>query len=557
MPARIYPSTAVAVALLLLLVCQAAADSVSGAAPDSHSTVASAEALASVHRSGAPHVLASAVAQQAASPGPGEHHLGSRPRRPCATEAGQAPLSLSSPSAFMASSLTPTFWWGTATAAYQVEGYTTANGRGASIWDTFSATPGKTYNGESGEKADEFYKRYPADIKLMQSLGVRHFRMSVAWPRILPKGTGTVNQAGVNFYVTLVDALKAADIQPYVTLYHWDLPQTLQDSYGGWGSSRIVNDFAAYADVVFKALGSRVTYWTTFNEPWSFCFMGNANGQHAPGLTDRAVAWNCAYHVLLAHAAAVKKFRAAVPGGKIGMNINSDWSEPFSSSSQDQAAADRKVEFMAGIFGDPLYLGDWPASVKQRVPNLPTITSDQARDIKGSTDYFALNHYTTLYVKDAPGAYGLEGLLDASASANGPEGLVGPQADSSWLYTVPWGIRKMLNWVNNRYHPGEIYVTENGCDVPGESGLALPEALNDTFRVNFYQGYVQAAAQAAAYDGVPLKGYFAWSLLDNFEWADGYAKRFGIVYVDYSTQARYVKRSARYLANLFGTVGSA
>eukprot|EP00884_Botryococcus_braunii_P008097 jgi/Botrbrau1/17289/Bobra.0015s0046.1 len=294
----------------------------------------------------------------------------------------------------------PDFFLGFATAAYQVEGGANDGGRGPTIWDTFTHTSGKVHNNETGDVAVDFYHRFQDDIRIMKSLGIKHFRLSVAWSRIFPAGVGSQpNQQGLDFYSNLVDALLDAGITPYVTLFHWDLPQALQDKYGGWEGGQVVDDFAAYASAVFKALGNRVVWWTTFNEPWTFCFLGYGIGVHAPGVKgeSRAAPWVCTYHVLLAHAAAVKAFRALVPGGKISMNINGDWSEPYSTSAADQEAAARHMEFQIAIFGDPLYTGDWPESVKKRVAALPAFTPQQAADILNSTDYYAMNFYTAKF----------------------------------------------------------------------------------------------------------------------------------------------------------------
>ncbi|KAK9917352.1 hypothetical protein WJX75_003452 [Coccomyxa subellipsoidea] len=451
-----------------------------------------------------------------------------------------------------AAQTTPPFYLGFATAAPQIEGANATDGRGPSIWDTYEAIPGNIDNGDTSAVADDFYHLYLNDIAAMRLLGVKRFRMSIAWPRIFPSGDGQVNQQGLDFYARVLEALLVAGIEPHVTLYHWDLPQALQDRFGGWNSDQIVPIFAQYAATVFQALGDYTTHWTTVNEPWTFCFLGYGQGSGAPGINDKVQAWNCVHNVLQAHAAAVKQFRALVPGGKISINLNCDWAQPLTGAPSDADAAQRKMEFMLGAFADPIFKGDFPASVKQRISFLPQITPQLAADLNGSVDYFALNHYTSTFVANQQGAMGLQGACDYTETQVDVNGkLIGDQAESDWLKVTPWGFRLMLNWVNNRYQPNEIVVTENGMSMKGESAMPMPQALQDTQRVNFCRDYVAAATDAVNLDKVPMTGYFAWSLLDNFEWGNGYSKRFGLVHVDFKTQQRYYKASAKFLVNLF------
>lgn len=463
----------------------------------------------------------------------------------------------------------PDMFWGSATAAYQVEGAVWEGGRGPSIWDTFAHTPGKTLNGDTGDVTDDFYHRYPEDIKLMQSLGIRNFRLSIAWPRIFPQGRGEPNPEGLAFYSDLIDALLAAGIEPHVTLYHWDLPQALMDEYGGWLSEAVVPDFARYAAVMFRALGGRVVWWTTFNEPWTFCFLGYGNGEHAPGrCSDRSKSpegdsasepFIASHNVLRAHAAAVAEFRVAVPGGRISMNINGDWAEPYDLESQaDRDAAERHIQFQVALYADPLYRGDYPAAVRDRVPGLPSFTAAERAALLGSMDYYAMNHYASNYVRDAPrwaadpgSPWQWEDTSQSDTNARGHK--IGPKADSPWLNVSPGGFRSMINWISKRYGRPPIVVTESGCDVPDESSLPPHAALADPFRVDYYRSYLAAAMQAKHQDGVDLQGYFAWSLLDNFEWAMGFKNRFGIIHVDYKTLERRPKDSARWLQQFFGT----
>lgn len=394
----------------------------------------------------------------------------------------------------------------------------------------------------------------------MASLGVASFRFSLSWARLLPDGVGTeLNPDGLRFYTALLDELAAAGIEPHVTLYHWDLPQALQDKYEGWLSLQSVDDFANYARLVFEAFGDRVTYWSTFNEPYTFAFCGHALGIHAPGrCSDRSRCsagdtstepWTVSHHVLLAHAAAVRHFRALVPDGRISININAEWAEPLNPADPaDVVAAGRYLDSQLGLYADPLWKGDYPESLKRLVPALPTFTPEQSAALKGSADYFLLNHYTSRYVKHAPGPAGAP--VDAQAVTEKDGVPIGPRAASFWLFSVPWGFRKLLAHVAKTYG-GEIMVTESGCDGPGEDVTPLPAVLNDDFRLQYFQGYVAAAEAAVREDGANITSYASWSLLDNFEWAEGYESRFGIVYVDYKTQARHPKASARWLASKF------
>ena len=356
----------------------------------------------------------------------------------------------------------------------------------------------------------------------MKSLGVASFRFSLSWPRIVPDGAGAVNQPGLDFYSNVVDALLAAGIEPHVTLYHWDLPQALQDGYGGWLDPASVDDFARYAAAVFARLGDRVTSWSTFNEPYTFAFCGHELGIHAPGrCSDRARCaegnsavepWVVSHHVLLAHAAAVKHFRALVPKGRISININAEWAEPLTDSPADVAAASRYLDSQLGLYGDPLWFGDYPESLKRMVPALPAFTDAQKKDLEGSADYFLLNHYTSRYVKHAPGS----GPVDAAAVTEKDGVPIGPRAASFWLFSVPWGFRKLIAHVAARYG-AEILITESGCDGPGEETKPLPGVLDDAFRLAYYKDYVAAAEAAVRHDGANVTSYASWSLLDNFE----------------------------------------
>ncbi|KAK9832635.1 hypothetical protein WJX81_005774 [Elliptochloris bilobata] len=424
------------------------------------------------------------------------------------------------------SAATPPFEWGVATSAYQIEGGNDRGGRGPSIWDSWGPSPVNSY------------ELWRADVQAMRELGVKNYRFSISWPRMFPMGAGAPNAEGVRFYSTFIDALLEAGITPWITLYHFDLPQALQDAYGGWASARIVPDYAAYAEAAFRQFGGRVKRWLTFNEPKNFCFLGYATAVMAPFLKDAggADAWHCTLHVLQAHAEAVARFRRIVPGGKISMALDSMWALPRSSSAVDTEAAQRYLDFKLGIYADPLWFGAWPASVEQRIAALPPLPPALAARLNASQpDFFAINAYSSLYIYDqanATGGYG-EGRVDFSESYHGGanNATLGALADSDWLYVHPDGMRRLLAYVSKRYSPAEVVVSENGVDDPGEAALGLPDALRDDFRTEFFRGYVQAAEDAVAQDAVPLRYYFVWSLLDNFEWQMRMTKRFGIVCV--------------------------
>lgn len=454
--------------------------------------------------------------------------------------------------------------WGTATASYQVEGAWNVSGRGLSIWDTFTQLPsGKVAGNETGNIADDSYHRFPEDIKLMSQMGVKYARFSISWSRIFPSGRGALNPAAIIHYNRVIDMLLANNIQPLVTLYHWDLPQGLQDLYNGWISSDIIQDFSLYADACFAAFGDRVKHWLTFNEPLTFCPLGYGSGSHAPGrCSDRSYCaegnsttepWLCGHHVLLSHAAAVQIYRYKYQKqqrGLIGITLNTDWAEPYTSAPADVAAAIRQLDFTMGWFADPVHFGDYPASMRQALGELlPQFDESSKKLLKGSSDFYGLNHYTSSYCANDPnpGPGNWAAVKCGRVSSDGTP--IGPRADSDWLYVVPWGIQKVILYITERYNPPSIIVTENGVDVPKESSIPLPAVLNDSFRVNFLTNYLDNV-RIAIEKGAPVHGYFVWSMLDNFEWADGYSKRFGIHYVDYNNGLkRYPKASAAWYSN--------
>jgi beta-galactosidase len=459
------------------------------------------------------------------------------------------------------------FLWGVATAAYQIEGAVNEDGKGPTIWDAFAKIPGKIKNGDTADIADDHYHKFEEDVRLAKNMGVNSYRFSISWARILPHGYGEVNQQGIAFYTKLINLLVAFGIEPFVTLYHWDLPQALQDEYGGWLSPTIETHFANFAEICFQNFGDRVKFWATINEPWSFSVMAYEKGIFAPGrCSDRSRCaegdsntepFIVAHNVLNAHAAAVEIYRNRYQSsqkGHIGMVLNLDWPEPYTSSPEDQAAAQIRREFSLAWFADPIYFGHYPLSMYNAVgENLPKFTPEQIKRIAGSIDFFAINHYTTKYFKHHPNDgktwSDLQQNEETKYASNG--NIIGPQGESPWLNTVPWGIYKMLMWISNRYTVNGqkpfIIITENGYAIMNESKLPLPQVLHDVDRISYYYQYFQEIKHAVR-DGVQIQGYFAWSLLDNFEWADGYTCRFGMHYVDYSdpNRPRYPKDSAKW-----------
>ncbi len=426
-------------------------------------------------------------------------------------------------------SFPPDFVWGAATASYQIEGAANEDGRGESVWDRFCATPGKVRNGDSGAIACDFYHRYRDDIGLMRELGLDAFRFSIAWPRILPEGRGKVNQKGLDFYDRLVDELLASGLAPFVTLFHWDTPQALEDA-GGWPSRDIVGAFEEYVEVVAGRLGDRVGHWITHNEPWVVSWVGHGWGHHAPGRTSDADALATAHHLLLSHGRAVEILRRLAPGSQVGITLNLDFPYPESQEPEDVRAA-RWVDGLHNRwFLDPLFRGSYPDDMAEAwAESMPKLHDGDLETIAAPIDFLGVNNYTSPLV--AAGENGVRSRIVRRADVD--------RTDMGWE-VVPDGLRDLLVRLHRDYTPPAIYVTENGAafpDVRGHDG-----SVHDPERQSYLEGYLDAAAGALA-EGVPLRGYFAWSLLDNFEWAWGYWKRFGLIYIDYATLDRIPKGS--------------
>jgi len=499
------------------------------------------------------------------------------------------------------------FTFGVSMSAYQVEGSWRREGRGPSIWDDFSHSEGSTANGDTGDVACDHYRRYPEDIALMAKMGVQAYRLSLSWSRILPDGRGRVNERALDFYERLVDVLVERGITPWVTLYHWDLPSALEREYNGWLDQKgaIVRDFGAYARLVFERLGDRVKHWVTINEPWCAAVLGYCTGVHAPGRSalPQREPYLAAHNMLRCHAEAARIYRklpARTGGGQLGLALNTEWREPCEVSSQsDAVASQRAMDYQLGWFADPIWFGDYPMSMRLTLGDrLPKFTPDEVALLHGSCDFFGLNYYTAQMVAGPKRAARAaeDGGSQAHSETNFWSGTPGPGgyfddlnvktfSDPDWLRTemswgvVPWGLRKTLEYVHARYQPSRgIVVTENGAALEEEepadgarraaalAALAADSAAGgddgaavmpppsepghqDAERVRYLRAHLAAVHDACA-AGADVRGYFVWSLLDNFEWSEGFRRRFGLVHVDFGTQLRTPKASAAWYAGV-------
>ncbi|KAF8799731.1 beta-glucosidase [Phlegmacium glaucopus] len=446
------------------------------------------------------------------------------------------------------------FLYGFATAAYQIEGSPNAANRTPSIWDTFTHPDPKSgytniADGSSGDVATDSFNRWKEDIALLKSYGANAYRFSLSWSRIIDFNStkdgefDPVNNEGIKHYREIIEELVKAGITPFVTLYHWDLPQALHDRYGGWLNRKIVDDFVHYAKTCFDAFGDLVKHWTAVNDPWCSCVLGYGYGAYAPGRSsNRKVSpegdsstepWIAGHNMILAHAYAVKYFRKNIvplQGGSIGITLGCEWYMPFDDKPENIEAAQKAIDTRLGWIADPIYKGQYPASLKQMIGDrLPEFSPEDLLVVKGSSDFFGLNTYTASVIQ-AGGNNEFHGKIkEGFTKADGKQ--LGTQAQAPWLQTC--------------------YVTENGFAAKSDMILPQPEAIHDEDRVEYFRGYTQSLIEAVNSDGVPVKSYFAWSLLDNFEWGDGYGTRFGVTYIDYETQKRYPKDSAYFLKQWF------
>ena len=434
----------------------------------------------------------------------------------------------------------PGFTFGAGTASYQIEGSVEADGRGRSIWDTFSHTRGRTRNGDTGDMACDHYRRWAADVDLMADLGMRAYRFSVAWPRVQPRGRGALNEAGLDFYDRLVDRLLDRGIEPWVTLYHWDLPQALEDD-GGWTSPAVVDRMAEYASIVARRLGDRVQRWVTMNELRTHAIVGYGAGRHAPGRRGWGRALSAAHHGHLAHVAAARAIRAEAPGTRVGICHDVADLVAASPGPADEAAVRRHDGGMHRWFLDPTFGRGYPRDMVAWYESngfLDNIDVDEVSDAE-PIDFLAVNYYRRERVAAAPvGA-------DAGIGARVVDD-VGERTGNGWE-VWPDGLRAVLARINDEYGPVELAITENGATFPdavGDDG-----SVDDGERLRYVARHIGALADARD-AGIPVNAYFVWSLLDNFEWGEGYAHRFGIVHVDFRTQRRTIKSSGRWYAEL-------
>jgi len=428
------------------------------------------------------------------------------------------------------------FLWGTATASYQIEGATQEDGRGVSIWDTFSHTAGRTHNGDTGDIADDSYHRYPEDIALMRDLGLKAYRFSIAWPRIFPQGTGTPNPKGIDHYRRIAEALRGAGIEPFCTLYHWDLPQPLQDR-GGWQNRDTAQAFADYAGYVAGHLSDLVSHFFTMNEIFTFIGLGYGSAEHAPGLKlERGPLAQARHHAVLGHGLAVQAIRAAARAGtRVGSAENVQPATPVFDSPEHVAAARTAMVEENAAYLTVMRTGRYTDSYLRSLgAAAPRFTGEELKIISSPLDFQGLNIYTPCWIRAADTPLGYAVVPDPSSY---------PHMESDWLTLGPEAMYWVPRLANEAFDLREIYITENGAS--STDTVAADGNIYDTDRTMYLRNYLGHLQRAAA-DGIPIKGYFLWSLLDNYEWTDGYDKRFGITYVDFKTQKRTPKLSSRF-----------
>jgi beta-glucosidase len=441
------------------------------------------------------------------------------------------------------------FLWGTATASYQIEGAVAEAGRGPSIWDTYAHTPGMVDGGDDGDVACDHFHRYREDVALMKELGIGAYRFSIAWPRIQPHGKGPVNTAGLDFYQRLVDELIGAGITPVATLYHWDLPQALEDA-GGWRVRDTAERFAEYAALTHEALADRVPMWITLNEPFCSAFLGYAEGRHAPGAHEGHGALAAAHHLMVGHGLAVRAMRAQRPESRLGITLNLSHVTPATDSPADRAAARRSELLSNRVFTDPVLAGRYPDDEREVWGEISDFSFRRDGDLALTSerlDFLGLNNYFPGYAKHAPSQYpdpARRVATDINVVDAAPAEL--PRTAMGWPVEAD-GLRRLLVWLHERYPAlPPVYITENGSAYVD---TVVDGRVDDPDRIAYLDGHLRAVRQAMT-EGVDVRGYFCWSLMDNFEWSYGYAKRFGLVYVDYPTQQRIPKASFHWYRDL-------
>ncbi|CAI9274603.1 unnamed protein product [Lactuca saligna] len=462
----------------------------------------------------------------------------------------------------------PDFVWGAATSAYQIEGAASKGGRGESIWDVFCHNnPDAIVNGDNGNNGTNAYFKYKEDVQMMKKMGLNAYRFSISWTRIFPGGkpNNGINKEGIDYYNNLINELILCGITPYVTLFHWDTPETLEEEYMGFLSEKIIYDFTIYAGFCFWEFGDRVKNWITINEPHSYASSGYADGIFPPGRGKDGVGdpgtepYIVAKNLLLSHASVVNLYRQKFQkkqGGKIGITLNTVFCEPLNPEKQeDKDAALRAIDFMFGWFMEPLFSGKYPDTMIAYVTGgrLPEFTAEEAKSIKGSYDFLGLNYYTSYYATTAKPSQVPSYVTDSNVHQQ-PEGLdgkpIGPQGGSDWLYSYPLGFYKILQHIKRTYGDPLIFITENGWPDKNSDQIGIGAACVDTQRIDYHNAHLQKLRDAIR-DGVRVEGYFVWSLMDNFEWIAGYSIRFGLLYVDYNDgkYTRYPKNSAIWYMN--------
>ncbi len=433
------------------------------------------------------------------------------------------------------------FVWGTTTASFQIEGATQEDGRGESIWDRFAATPGKILSGETtGDPACESYHRYPEDIALMRELGVSAYRFSIAWPRIIPDGAGAVNEKGLAYYDRLIDGLLEANITPYATLYHWDLPQKLQDQ-GGWVNRASIDAFVRYVDVTVSRLGDRVKQWMTLNEPWCISILSNLIGEHAPGLHDQKIALQVAHNVLVGHGAAVPVIRNRCADAEVGIVLNFEPAYPATDTEADRIATHLGHQKYNEWFIGPVMGRGYPQDAwRDYGKDVPQILPGDLETMCPPLDFLGVNYYTRRVYHDPSGGKGTQVLNqrdENNVSARGWE-------------TYPQALYDLLTWLHKEYRISKLFITENGMAC--NDTVAADGQVHDPERISYIKQHLESVLRAIN-QGVPVQGYMCWSLMDNFEWAFGTSSRFGLAYVDFQTQQRLMKDSGRWFGRVVHT----
>jgi beta-glucosidase len=428
------------------------------------------------------------------------------------------------------------FLVGTATSSYQIEGAYNEDGKGESIWDRFSHTTGKTLNDENGDIACDHYHRFKDDLDIMKDIGFKAYRFSLSWPRILPTGRNQINYKGVDFYNHLIDKLLSNNIIPFITLYHWDLPQTLQDM-GGWPNRDTAYYFSDYAEQCYNKFGDRVKNWITLNEPFCSAYLGHFTGEHAPGIRDVSKSFASSHNLLLAHGLSVNKFRdSKCKDGEIGISLNLVPGEPYSDKQEDVDITKLFNAISNDMFLEPLYYGKYPEIIND-LPFVPVeMSTEDGKIISAKTDFLGINYYSRNVIKYTPrNLLKYENVIPESSKVT----------DMGWeIYPV--GLYKLLHSLKEKYGNPKMYITENGMASKDE---ITGGCIDDKERIEYLKNHIELSLKARS-EGVNLRGYFVWSFMDNFEWAFGYSKRFGLVYIDYKTLKRTLKNSALWLKNI-------